>query len=201
LGVTFGDGYLYLSDYYKGVEIFSLDDPAVPVFVTNGLVSRTRGLAMDANVIVISDAVFGLVAYKNDNPTHPTWTYIDSSEFANFEDVVLHKSHALIARNDEFTQIDVFDVSNPSNVFTVAEKYPTRFISSLSESGDTLLVAAGDEGVLAFDISNPTDLQFMWNIDTGGYARRAKIDGDFLFVADMSTLSVFNLKGLGGVQS
>ncbi len=197
-GMAFSNGYLYLGDYYDGVKIYNLKDPGRPTLTTYNKIARARDVAVDGSTLVVADSAFGLVTYRLPSPSTPMWTYVDASRFGNFEDIVGYKGYAYLARNDDVSNISVFRTSDTANIELVDEIHPTRFIDGLTRCGDVLLAACGEDGVLAFDLSNLTTPPLLWVIDTVGYARRAKARGTLLYVADMDGLGIYDLANLGG---
>jgi hypothetical protein len=195
---AFRDGYLYLGDYFGGMEIYDVGNPASPVFVTNVKRSRIRDITFSGNTLLASDAPFGLAPYFMVNPTTPELVYTDGTRFGNFEDVVGYGKYAIIARNDDSSNVDVFDIGDLADIAPVDEKLPARFIDGLSLAGDRLLVSCGEDGVIAYDLLTLPDMVRLWRLDTPGYARRAKIFGDYLFVADMSSVGIYFLNKTGG---
>jgi hypothetical protein len=195
--MAFANAHLYLADYYDGFRIYDLANPAVPVEVVHENFGRGRDIAVHGDTLVISDIVFGLVTYHLESPRQTLWTYNDI-EFANFEGVVNHKGYSIVARNDEFTSLEVFWTYDAFNVQHIDEFHPVRFISDITGSGDVLLVAAGEEGVLGFDMTDPASMSLLWVIHTPNYARRAKALGKFLYVADMAGLYIYEIDGLDG---
>jgi hypothetical protein len=197
-GIAFNNGYMYLGDYYDGVKIFLLSDPAQPVLLAANIPSRARDVYIDGTTLAVADSAFGLVTYILNAPTQALWTYIDSSRFANFEDVVMYNGYSIIARNDESSSIAVFRTLDPMHVELADELHPTRFISGITRFGKVLFAACGEEGVLAFDLTDMTDIRLLWVVNTAGFAQRAKTSGNILYIADMSGLCIYDITGMGG---
>ena len=197
-GIAFNDGFMYLADYYDGVKIFQVTDPAQPVPLGTNLPCRARDLCVDGTTLDLSDATFGLATYTLVSPAQPLWTYIDASRYANFEDVVIYDGYSLVARNDESTNIAIFNTSDPMHVTLADELHPARFINGLTRFGKVLFAACGEDGVLAFDLTDMSDIRLLWVVNTPGLALHAKPAGNILYVADMSSLSIYDIAGMGG---
>jgi len=197
-GLAFNNGYMYLADYYDGVKIFQLSDPAQPVLLAANIPSRARDVYIDGTTLAVADAVFGLVTYILNAPTQALWTYIDSSRFANFEDVVIYNGYSIIARNDESSSIAIFHTLDPMHVELADELHPTRFVSGIARFGKVLFAACGEEGVLAFDLTDMADIRLLWVVNTAGFAQHVKVVGNRLYVADMSRLCIYDITGMGG---
>jgi hypothetical protein len=198
--MDFANEHLYLADYYAGIKIYSLSNPAVPELVADREVARGRDIVIDGQAMVVSDNVFGLVTFTMTSPTEFGWTYSKGDEYCNFEDIIVHKGYCIIARNDEVTNLSVFDISDLLDVQLVDELHPVRFIDGLTSRGDLLVAACGEEGVLGFDMTDPTSLRLLWVIHTPGYAKRAEVVGKNLYVADMSGICIYDISGLAGSQ-
>jgi hypothetical protein len=196
--IAFANGYIYLGDYLAGIYILDNEDPAHPTRIDQKQIGRTRDILVDGPSLVISDSTYGLSLFFFNTLVDPQWTYSDSSRMGNFKDVISHKGCAFIERDDDASNIDVFDISSPFYTKYVSEIRPARFISGLSGTGDVLLAACESDGVLAFDMSNPGNLTLLWSIKTKGIARKARAVGGFMCVAEMTSLSIYDIKGLGG---
>ncbi len=194
---AFRNGYLYVGDYFGGFRIYSNLNPSQPHFIDTIPVSRVRDMFFLGDILLVSDAPFGLAPYVMDSPTLPVNTYTDGSRMANFEDVVGLNGYAIIARNDEASNISVHNVQDVWHPAFVAETYVKRFIDTITINGNILLAACGEDGVVAYDLSNLPTLEKVFEKDTPGYARRAKIIGDYLYVADMDNLWIYDNPLLG----
>jgi len=146
----------------------------------------------------VSDPHFGLATYWFESTTHPVCTYCDGSRTGNFEDIIGHDGFAIVARNDEVSRISVFYVEDLATIGLASEYFPTRFIDSLTRTDDLLVVACGEDGVIGYDISELPALEKVWEVDTAGYARRAKVAGGYLYVADMRGIAIYELVESGG---
>lgn len=197
-GMAFANGHLYLADYYDGLRIYDIAKPASPVEVIHRSVGRGRDIGINGNTLVLSDNVFGMTTFNLISSTDTLWTYNDT-EFANFEGVVNHKGYSIIARNDEFTDLNVFWTADAFNIQHIDQFHPVRFISDITGSGDALLVAAGEDGVLIFDMADPSAMSLLQVVQTPNYARRAKAHGRHLYVADMAGVYIYELDEMEGI--
>jgi hypothetical protein len=197
-GIAFANGYLYLADYYEGIKIFELDPAGLPITMESRDIARARDIIIDGQTMLLSDHVFGLVVYDMNSPTDFLWTYNKSDIYANYEDIISIDGYTIIARNDEISTLSIFRTSDAYNIELMDELHPVRFLSGITRSGDVLLIAGGKEGVLAFDLKDPTAIELLWIIHTNGFARRAKAHGKFLYVADMAGIGVYEIDGMEG---
>jgi len=56
-----------------------------------------------------------------------------------------------------------------------------------------IIVATGTEGLLIFDVSNPTTPQQIGHCDTDGYAYGVYVSGDYAYVADVNSLVIIDI--------
>lgn len=197
-GISFANGYLYLADYYEGVKYFQLDASGVPITAGGKDVARARDIIVEGSSMLVSDHVFGIVGFVMDSPTDFLWTYTDAGIYANYEDIVSHNGYAIIARNDEISSLRVFSISDIYAIELVDDFHPVRFISGITGNKELLVAACGEDGVLGFDMTDPAALELNWVIHTNGSARRAHAHGEFLYVADMSGIGIYDIGGLAG---
>ena len=196
--LAFRDGYLYQGDYYAGLQVYNVSDPGSPVHIAEITKGRTRDTVFLGDLLLTSDAPFGLVPFRFESPTEIFVTFIDATRFSNFEDVVGYNGHAIIARNDERSDLSVYNLVDPENPSLAGTFFPARFISGLTNEGSILMAACGEDGVTGYDMTGLPGLAQVWKINTPGYARRAKLEGDYLYVADMSGVRIYDHTTLGG---
>jgi len=76
----------------------------------------------------------------------------------------------LIASSSTYRGLQVYDVEKPAETKLVAELSTDEGPASLSVLGDRAYAAAGNRGVLIFDVSAPTDPRLLGRAGTPGYA-------------------------------
>jgi hypothetical protein len=189
---AFYGGYMYLGDYFGGLRVYDVSKPGQPESSGANPASRVRDVNHEGNYLMVSDAPFGIVPYNIDSPTVPICLWTDVSRMGNFEDVVGYNNYAVIARNDEVSAIAVLYIQGELTPVPKGEYYVKRFIESIARSGDILLISCGDDGFVACKLSSLPNYNKLFEVDTPGYARRAKIYGDYIYVADMDGLCVYS---------
>jgi hypothetical protein len=197
-GLAFVDDYLYLADYDAGVKIFDITDPSQPSLVASKDLGWARDVAVEGDMLAISNQAFGLAAFTLTSPVDTLWKFTDTSTQLNSEDIITYNGYAIVGRNDDRTTLLVYDLSDPENIAIVDEINPALFAPGLTSSNEVLFVACGEKGVMAYEMSDPSNLQFLWYLDTPSYARRARVSGNYLYVADMTGLAILDIDGLGG---
>jgi len=197
-GMTFTEGYLYLADYYDGFLIFDVANPQEPSISSFGKVGTTRGISAENRILATTDLTDGLSAFIIDSPLAPDEVYTETGSPGNYGDIVCHNGRAVVARNDDASCIQVYDVSSPADIRMQQAINPATFVEGLTLSGDTLLIACGEQGVMGFDLHDPSGFKYLWTVPTSGYARRAVALGKFLYVAQMSGLGIYDISRMEG---
>jgi hypothetical protein len=197
----FHSGMLFLGDSFAGFRIYDIADPSRPSFVKIVGISRVRDLTFEGETLLVSDYPYGLATYWFDTADHPACTYTDGSRQCNYEDIVGHDGFAIIARNDEESRLTVYTVGDLARIGIASEYYPSRFIEGLCEWEELLLVACGEDGVVLYGLEDLPALTRIGELDTPGYARRAKAYGSLVYVADMSLVSIYRNPVAGGGAS
>ncbi len=155
------NGYVYITDWPRGLRIINATIPAAPVEVAL-YGDNASGLDVSGDYAYVAnlfDSGPGLYVVDVSDPTNP-----DTTGFApgsGYRDVALEGLHAYALKLGG--SVDVFDISNPTNPVLVASSGLCGFSEArmLSVSGGTLAVAGyaftiNYEGIMCvFDVSNP----------------------------------------------
>jgi len=195
---AFHQGYLFLGDYYGGVRIYNVANPAAPAYIKTAQNTRARDTAFDSDTLLVADNPYGLSTFFLSGPANPVNTFTDSGRIGNYEDIIGHAGFGIIARNDDSSRIGIYSIANLSAVGLASELLPARFIEGLSADGDKLFASCGEDGVIGYDMGDLPALEKLWQVNTPGYARRARLSGDILYVADMAGIAVYDLHTKGG---
>ena len=191
--MAFYNQYLYLGDYWGSIRVYDLADPSHPKFVRLKEYFLPRDLSILGNYLLVSDTAYGLIIYTLDDPSNPVWVWSKAGTIRNYRDVEGYGKYALIARNDAGSRIKIFGVGNLQTIGPPTDFVSTRFIEALSKYENTLIVSCGEDGVIGYDLTGIPSLGKIWQADTPGYARMAKRIGNYLYVADMSGICVYEI--------
>ena len=162
------------------------------------LLPGTLSADLEGDTLLVSDYPFGLATYWFETADHPACTHTDGSQSCNYEDIVGHNGFAIIARNDEASRISVYTVGDLARIGIASEYHPSRFIEGLTEHDELLLAACGEDGVVLYGLENLPQLTRVGDLDTPGYARRAKAYDSLIYVADMSRICIYGNPVAGG---
>jgi hypothetical protein len=183
--ITPSAGLLFVAAWDAGVEILDLADPGQPEplsrYPTTGPV---RSVAVSASRAYVLESGTGLRILDVTSPTAPaqlgTWaTSLDVAE------VEVSGSHAFITATapESFRGLVIVDVSDPGAPVEVGSRGlgPGSDPAGLAVAGSIAYVAAGDGGLVAFDVSNPQDPTITGQY-TGASSKDVVVAGDRAFV-------------------
>ena len=96
--------------------------------------------------------------------------------------IVIRGSTALIARDRGVDVLDVGDPDQPRTLGSLGLRAPVY--DALWWSDSLAFVAAGSQGVVSVDLTDPQEPRVIDRVETAGSSRRLARCGDILFVAD-----------------
>jgi hypothetical protein len=190
---AFTTDHLYLADFNGTCRIYDIADPELPSLVNSTMGSQwARDIAFSGSSLYVCNQIRGLAVYTITNPERPTRIFEEQNISYKYSSVSATDKYAMIAQSDEFTKIRIFDIADPSLPRLITEVVPARFIESLINDGNILLVCCGEEGVISYNLLSLPNIEKMDQFDTPGYARMARIIEGRLFVADMSGVCIYS---------
>jgi cyclophilin family peptidyl-prolyl cis-trans isomerase len=195
MGTCVSGDRLYVASGSKGLRIFSLANPAVPVYLGG---YDTAGFARDVLVVgdtaYVADEAGGLVVLNVANPSAVT----KSGSIATVGpaiDVAVRGGVAFVAEYD--AGFSSYDVSNPAsihllqNIKTIAENFDFRHATSVELKGDyAWVVEMGDTdlgyggGLISFNITNPSAMWGYSAMAANGFPFSLEIVGNLGYMAD-----------------
>ena len=181
-----------------GLQILSVADAAHPGVVgTLPLPGTPHAIRPAGNYayVVVDPVGFvlpprpgGLLVVDISNPNKPLWLGTCDTPGGAFG-VALSPPHAFVADATRWVDaaggaVRVIDVSLPGNPREVANLITTGDPYGVLMSGQRLLVAGGEAGLLILDVADPLRPTALGRCDTPGRALKLASDGRFVFVAD-----------------
>lgn len=205
-GVQITDGYAYVTTEYSNLHIFDVHDPTRPAPVSS-LQSKPGGchsIAVQKHFAYLA-CLSGLLIVDIANPQQPRvlsagqikGTFISIAVMDSFAYLVDITNYGLVA-------VNISDPTNPQQVgFFSAREIPNS-VSSLGISaaffavrvcGNRLCLAAGQDGLVILNVSNPAQPAFAGRWDTSaasGLVANGNIvylvdDMDGIYMLDVST--------------
>jgi hypothetical protein len=184
-GVQIVGNYAYVADYWSGLQIIDISNPATPTFKGN---YNTSGYAWDVQIVgnyaYVADWGSGLQIIDISNPVAPTLKgNYDTSSLAYGVQIV--GNYAYVA--DDYSGLQIIDISNPATP-TLKGNYDTSgYAVGVQVVGNYAYVADHYSGLQIIDISNPATPTLKGNYDTSGSARDVQIVGNYAYVADSNS--------------
>ncbi|NTV99961.1 MAG: hypothetical protein HGA19_01510 [Oscillochloris sp.] len=172
------DSQAYVAAGSAGVHILSLADPLNPALQTTiDTPTAALGLALDGKLLYVADrAGLQIIDLATDtiigSYNAPTGAFVQG--------VVTADGQAYLA---DRSGLIVLDVSTPASPTVLSDASGFSAYDLALHEG-TLFVAAGKDGVLAFELSDPAEPQLAGRYDSPGSAVGVTLDNDTLLVAD-----------------
>lgn len=154
------DGHAYAADWFFGLRVFDVSDPASPVLVGQAdTAGYPSAVALAADRAYLAESTNGgwLRAIDISNPAQPV--ELGSIQTSRASDVAVVGHHALVADATLYAPggLRVFDASDPAHLALVAEYDacgPDRDPTSVAVTGTTAILACGTS-VEIVDVSDP----------------------------------------------
>lgn len=153
-GIAVQGDYVFASDYYAGLQVFDVSDPASPQKV--GQVEFEEG----TDIAIVGDYAYvtssgdnGLMAFDISDPANPS--QVGATEDTNFDglSIDINNNHAYIAGN--YKGFFIVDISDPTNLKVINETDTDGTVKVVQFSDNKLYCVDYDEGLLVYDVSNP----------------------------------------------
>ncbi len=139
----------------------------------------------------------GILSVDVGNPYHPS--VVDSYEpDANSisRSVEVHGNYAYLAENNDYLAdhnwLSVFDIQNPSSIEFVGYLEIQWRVEDMEANGNYLYIAAGDSGLLVFDISDPAFPVEVSRCNVGNASSIMSTD-TFLYVATSNSVEIISI--------
>jgi hypothetical protein len=173
--------YAYVADYYAGLQIISVSDPANPALVGSFDTYRAGAVAVVGDYAYVADAGRGLQIINVTDPANPTLVgSYDTSGDAY--DVAVVGDYAYVA--DAGRGLQIINVTDPANP-TLVGSYDTSGIAyGVAVVGDYAYVADAGRGLQIINVTDPANPTLVGSYDTSGSAYGVAVVGDYAYVAD-----------------
>jgi hypothetical protein len=172
----------YIADGPAGVRIVNVRDPTNPTFVgtydTAGFAYR---LALQGDTLYVADGTNGLVVLDVSHPQHPL--YVDSYALSDARDVALYGGVVVVGSGNG---VYTFQIGSMDSLSYVGAYSGGNEFWDVKVRGNIAYVAAGADGILTVDVSNPSSPVLRDQLVYGGsvFYRKIDVQGHLAFVAD-----------------
>jgi hypothetical protein len=180
------DGTLaYIADGPSGVQIVDVSNPNSPSIIGSyDTAGNAHNLAKQGHTLFVADGSNGLVILDVADPTHPilvehvwpmpyTW------------DVDLYGGDVVVATDNG---VITLRIGNNLAALPFIGSYDTYEVWDVRVRGDVAYVAAGPDGFLTLDVSNPSNpiLLDQYNLNANHF-RKLDVQGHFAYVIDSAS--------------
>ena len=189
IAVAVSGDYAYILDRYYGLHIVNISNKSHPEFTgywhQNDLFQT---LVYENNFVYIlaSPRVYII------NVTNPEEPFLAGSYYSPNEKLMklCASNELLIIRN--FYNFEIIDVSNPNKPTILYQYEGGDRVTNLYVEDNEIFVATELREMIIFDISIPTSPSFVSNT-TIGYGRFIEIYNNYAFIANYSSITIFNV--------
>lgn len=187
------DGALaYVADGSAGVQVIDVHTPSSPTIIgsydTPGQALR---LALQGHTLFVADGAGGLQVVDVSNPSHPCSVTAVSLPYTY--DVALYGGDVVVATA---SGVYTFRIAKGLAMLPIVGIYSGGYdFWDVRVQGDIAYVAAGPDGLLTFDVSDPANPVLLDQYSSGAvFYRKLDVQGHLAFVADYgSGFKVFDV--------
>ncbi len=192
-GLALEDDTLYASAMYGGLHVLDVHDPA-KITVTGTATPKTPGcdsLAIRDKKAYMACNPGGLFIADISNSKNPELLYTPDKPTGASISIALVGDYAYIANVTDYT-LDIFNIQDPRNPEKVGAysllllpepEYTSGIISSVRECGGHLCLAAGQDGLIIMDVTDPINPSVAGWLDTAPTSGLV-VDGTMVYLAD-----------------
>ncbi len=182
-GVLIEGNLAYVADGGSGVQIVDVSNPASPTIIGScDTAGNAYRLALQGDTLYVADGTGGLVVLDVADPTNPV--QIDSYALSYAWDVALYGGVVIVGSGNGVYSFQIGSLDSLSYVGSYSGGYE---FWDVKVRGDVAYVAAGADGLLTIDVSNPSNPVLLDNYSIGAvFYRKLDVQGHLVFVADYS---------------
>jgi hypothetical protein len=188
------DTLLYVMRAGAGMSILDISSPGHPTTVfTYDSPGSAQDVCFSDSLAYIADGNYGIIVLSMPRLSNVQWVGECGTSGANYTRIMIRDS-LLVAFTPH--SIELFDIlSDPFNPVSIASSPIGPDIGDFSFDGDIMYGAAGETGILAYDISNLADPELIAQYDTPVNALAVEVVDSMVYVADQENLVVLQMLG------
>ncbi len=181
----------YVADGPGGVLIFDVTDPGdiqlLGSYDTSGFARR---LVLQGKTLFVADGQGGIVVLDVSDPTHPSHVNVFSMPYA--WDIDLYAGDIVVGTDNG---IIVFEYSGGMDMLShYASFNPGYEVWDVRVQGDTAYIAAGPDGLITVDVSDPGNPVVLDNYSIGAtFYRKIDVQGHIAAVSNYASPGTFPL--------
>jgi hypothetical protein len=190
-GLWIDGDWAYVCDDGPGLLIIDISNPAAPSLVGSYNTSgRAFGVEVAGDYAYVADGWAGLTVVDVSNPAAPSLAGNYDTP-GNARTIDVEGSYAYIADRGG-GGLQIVDISDPTLPTLAGSYHPGTDTWGVEVSGNVAYLGATSAGVVAVDITDPTNPSHLGTVAAGS-ARQLDVDGDYAYVAGYDALYVIDI--------
>ncbi|MFX1474743.1 MAG: LVIVD repeat-containing protein, partial [Promethearchaeota archaeon] len=197
-GVLVEGTLAYVADGSSGVHVVNVRNPSSPTILgTCDTPGNARRMALQGKTLYVADGSDGLAILDVADPANPI--LVDSYPLTYTWDVALYGGVVVVSTDDGVYTLQVGSMDSLSYVGAYSGGYE---FWDVRVQGDIAYVAAGADGLLTIDVSDPVHPVLLdnWSLSAVFY-RKIDVQGNFAYIADYnSAFRVFDVSDPSNIE-
>lgn len=193
-----GSNYAFIADDNAGLQIINVQNPAMPFFTAN---YNTAGSASDVKVAGINNNTYAFVSdgsagWDIINVSIPASPALDTVIYFPNENVICSfiETSTKRAYIGTYTKMYIYDISNlPNAVTQLSVYYSADNLNAIWAADGVAYLAQNTAGLELVNVTNPANPAYLSSFNTPGYALDVKLAGHYAYVADYTSMLVFDV--------
>lgn len=175
------DGLAYVADWFSGLHIYDISDPAYPRHIGNmHTPGSSKGVVVEDGYAYVGDDDYGLQIVDIRDPANPVTV---GSVLTTGLAYTLKKRGDLIFLADHRGGFHIINVKDVTRPFIVASHNTQGKSWAIDVKGNTVYVADDTSGLLLFDISNIKSPKQIGQFDPAGQAEDVIVRDNIAYVS------------------
>ncbi len=198
MDVIVDGGLAFVADGISGVQIVDISNPfSASIIGSYNTAGEARKLALQGDTLYIADSENGLVVLDVTDPTHPI--QIDTIPISSAWDVDLYGEIVCVGGSAGIYTYQVgLGITTIPLIGVFDEGYK---INDVCVQGKVAYVAAGSDGLLTIDVSDPAAPILLDNYSIGiSNAKKVDVQGHIAILLEVSAVHVFNVMNPSNIQ-
>lgn len=195
-GVTVQSGRAYAARNNAGLVILDLSDLGIPKVVAKiPLPGFARSVAVQGDYAYIATTTTGVQIVKLSGGAVVASVPNPPGSGANSycTGLAVSGNLLLMACGNQVRVVSIADPEHPVVGATLANPYASGNLNSAVIQGSMAYLSAGTAGLVALDLSNPSQPSMVGNISEGGLAVKVAVEGRRAYVANTDSLWVVDV--------
>jgi hypothetical protein len=172
---------MYLADRFGGFRLYDVTDPLIPTELGDVFINDAHGVWIEGTIAYVTGEGL-LTAVDVSDPTTPTILDTLDPASAKSYNVEVVGTYAYVA--DDFDGFNVVDITDPSNMVSVATLPPANEMLDIDIEGSYAYIADAFAGLSVIDISDPLAPVMLVSIPTAKAAFKLWANATNVYLAE-----------------